>query len=475
MTTDGDATPDRDTVEALRQAIDGEAQAAPPPDDVWARMRRRLGRRRAARVGGVTAVSAALVVAAGVAGAAVWQSPWQSDEPAASEVVFGEPDVPAGWQTVTVGGADVSVPPEWDIVDARPDRTSEEPCPAGSGRTLWVRGSVGNADPWLPTHCEPGPGTRAVQVSELTEHMSFGNPLAGLEGTTTRLGAVAAWRATLEADDSDLIHMPETGPGRMRTWLAPAVDLSVHVPEGLDATDVLATVRPHGQADPDHVALTIAAPGVGVSPGEPAAAYIAITAQGRRHVWFTRPRDPEASRPDYRFRRWSWPGLSADRFAVLEGNDTVGVRVMAGRPSGGQILYRQPAAARGLTDDSYPQVAWSPDGTALAWYAPRAEPVMGVVQWADVAAIADGQEPVHEQTVRVAHGPVHIDSPAMSWERRDGDWVLGLQRGQPPPWDPDAPLRQRQRYDWRLPLGRDADGVIALPDPVSWERVGGSQ
>lgn len=257
----------------------------------------------------------------------------------------------------------------------------------------------------------------------------------------------------------------------MRTWLAPAIDLTVHAPEGLDAADVLATVRPHGQANPDSVALAVDTPAVAVSPDEPAAAYIAITAEGRRHVWFTGPREPDTSRPDYSYRGWNWPGLAADRFAVLEGNDTVGVRVITGRPSGGQILWRQPAAARGLTDGSYPQVAWSPDGSALAWYAPRREPVMGVVQWADVEAIADGQAPVHEQTVRVAHGPVHADSPAMSWERHDGDWVLSLERGQPAPWDPDTPPEERRWYDWRLPLTPDEDSTTTLPGPVTWDRL----
>lgn len=44
-------------------------------------------------------------------------------------------------------------------------------------------------------------------------------------------------------------------------------------------------------------------------------------------------------------------------------------------------------------------------------------------------------------------------------------------RDRTPDRDTVEVLRQAQWYDWRLPLGPDEDGIIALSDPVTWQRV----
>lgn len=448
-----------ETTNAIRQAVQAEADAAPPADDVWARMRRRLRRRRAARM----AVGALVVALGGLAGLVGWQTLGPAD----SEVVLGEPTVPAGWRDVAVGGAVVSVPPGWDVVDARDHDGGGRPCPSGSGPSLWVRDEVSL---WLPDDCAPGPATTAVQVGALSAEapaLVDSRQLAGADGATGQLGAIAAWHATARPPDEGFADALGP-PGEVAAWLAPAVELGVAVPDGVAADPVLATIRPRGQPDPDAVVAFRHQRGLSGGPID----YLAITAHGRRHVWFTREPDPH-DEPFPIYTLWQWPGLAADRFAAAEVDDRAGITVMAGRPDGGHLAWHQPAAARDLTRGSFPQAAWSPDGTAIAWYAPRPEPVMGLAQWADVDALADGQPPTHQQSVAVADGPVQADPPVMRWtaDANNDEWTITLRRGQPPPWNPDRDAGDRVSPRWQLPLAPDSDGTITLADPVTFNRL----
>jgi hypothetical protein len=115
-------------------------------------------------------------------------------------------------------------------------------------------------------------------------------------------------------------------------------------------------------------------------------------------------------------------------------------------------------------------VAWSPDGTALVWYVPRLEPVLGVVQWASVDALVDGEPPVHEQSVRVAQGPVQVDPLALRWQEDAGGWMLQFSRGEPPAGQQDDEASSGRGGQWRLPLSPE-DGVVVLPHDAAFERI----
>lgn len=414
-------------------------------------------------------VAAPAIVVVGAVAAAVWAL---AERPRDDVVLDGERgeevSVPKGWEDVAVGDALMSVPPAWEVVDARGARGDVAPCPGGSGPTLWVRDWVSLR---VPEHCDPEAVDEAVQIAALTSdpHEGLDSPqrFARAAGRPDRLGEVPAWRATLPRPGDEFAETPGAAADRA-TWLAPAVDLAVVVDDELDADDVLDTVRPRDTADPDGVVLFFDR---FFSRDSSPLEYIAITADGRRHVWFTEEVRPGPANVGTSYTLRTWPGLATDRFALVDVTSASGVRLLAGRPDEGHVVWEQPDVARDLTQGSFPQAAWSPDGTALAWYAPRAEPVMGLAQWADVDAIADGQPPVHEQTVQVADGPVQADPPVMSWENDDGAWVLTLRRGHTPPWDPDLSPGEREVVGWRLRLNPDRDGTIRLPNPVTFDRT----
>lgn len=381
-----------------------------------------------------------------------------------------EVPVPTGWEDVAVGDALMSVPPAWNVIDARGATGDDEPCPSGPGPTLWVRDWVSLR---VSEHCDPEAVGEAMQIAALTSdaHEGLDSPhrFAHAAGQPDRLGEVPAWRATLPRPGDEFAETPGATADRA-TWLAPAVHLAVVVDDELDADDVLDTVRPHGTADPDGVVLFFDRFfNRDSSPLE----YIAITADGRRHVWFTEEVRPGSANVGTSYTLRNWPGLATDRFAIVDVTSASGVRLLAGRPDEGHVVWEQPEVARDLTQGSFPQATWSPDGTALAWYAPRPEPVMGLAQWADVDAIADGQPPVHEQTVAVADGPVQADPPVMRWtaDANNDAWTITLRRGQPPPWNPDGDASDPASLRWQLPLAPDDDGTITLADPVTFNRL----
>lgn len=438
---------DRAVAELVRHAADAEAACVPDGANLWDRTQRRLRRRRRTRITGVVSAICALALLGSAAVSRLWT-------PTPEGVVFETSHAPPGWTDVAVGRAVISVPPDWQVVDERDAPHGH--CQDLPPRTLFVRSSPGY-EYW--SRCDQLPLHQVLQVAALREQPDGVEP--GDVGETVRLGSVAAWRIT-HPRSPDLVDSSAPLP-TMTSWLAPSVSLWAAVPSTLDAAEVLATVRPRGSPDADAaVLLTEHRDGTGGS-----ITYAGIDASGRRHKWH---HEEEANHDvDVRmsYVRNDWPGLNGERFAVLDVVDPGGVRLVAGRPGRSATVWEEPAVSTDLTFGSHPQVTWSPDGTAAAWYAPRAEPVMGFARWDSVDAIADGEPPAQTQTVTVAHGPVQADPPTLAWTAvEDQGWILSMFRGIPAPYDPSVPETGQDYRRWELAFGPGPDGSLKLPDPV---------
>jgi hypothetical protein len=374
-------------------------------------------------------------------------------------VVFAADPPPKDWAEVTVGRATISVPPGWAVLDERAmDPDELRACPDVDGPTVWVRLHP-NAGLWFD--CDPAVLDDAVHVAALGRHVEPPTPTS--PGEPDRIGALAAWRSDpVPPDRLQLQSRPaEEWPPLTTTWVAPAADLWAAVPETLDAADLLATVRPTGRADPDAAVLLLDYRGI--SDAE-TLRYAIVDARGRRAVWYAEPQ-PQELLAGMAGARGDWPALTSRRFAVLDVAVPGSVRIVAGRPDRAHVAWEEVDAFGGMTLGSHPQLAWLPDGSGILWYAPREDPLLGVVRWEDADALADGESPIQDEVV-AAEGPVQVDPDTLSVTAEGRTLRLHFFRGTPTPYDPHLPWEEQVSHPWELVLERTADGRVVLPDRV---------
>jgi hypothetical protein len=401
----------------------------------------------------VLALLASAAVAAVSAFAAVnWASPLEG-------VVHDAARSPDGWADVNVGRGVVSVPPDWAVIDERElSHEEQRQCPEITGPSLWIR-THANAGLWFD--CDRRVLDLAVQIAAMGRNVGGLSPSS--PGEPDVLGAVAAWRS-----DPQPVHAvppdgtEDHGPA-FTSWVAPAVDLWAAVPETLDDPGVLVTVRPSGRVDVSAVLLTT---DHRLDPWpDTEIRYAVVDARGRRTVWFTEPHDGMVS-AGMAGTRHDWPALDVDRLAVIDVAQPGSVRIVAGSPEGGAVVWEEGDAFDGLTLGSHPQVAWLPDGAGVVWYAARENPLIGVVRWRDADAIAAGAPPVQEETVDVSSGPVQIDPTVLSVHQEGSRLRLHFFRGTPAPYDPRMPWDEQVSHPWELDLTVRQDGEIVIPRPV---------
>lgn len=485
----------------LREELASAGAAAPTGDREarWARTTQRIRQRRRRRVA-ASAVSVALVALGGAATVpAVWQQLRSPDgqeivlEPAPADAgardagaARGAPvppstpddappappvDVPADWETVDLGGAFVTVPPEWRQLHY--ELAGEPACPEGAS-------AVVVAHDVRPAGC----GREAAQ-------MDAGLVVAPVNVAHEALGAVAAdgRRVSLPAasargrptgsspltggpapgGDRDLLVLPGVGDGLLVEVVGgDGVVEALAAGEALTAADpdvapsartvrrVLATLRPDGGADGEAVAV-----------GRHRERVVSVDGHGRARTWDDVPAPAR--------------GLTlADRSvgdelvaAVHAGADPLRLMVLAGEGDAAEVVYSAAVAAPegdALRSGTLaPEAVWAAGRTHVAWLEPAddADAVLRVVGWHDADDLVAGGEPDDDVAVGLEL-PDDVDGPLapVSWYA-DGDGATVLEfgvRNRPEGFGGDR---------WGVTLEFDADGGVRVPDRTTPGRLGG--
>lgn len=145
----------------LRDLLEETARGPCDPTFDPARIAAKAGRQR--RWG---ALAAALIVVVALVGGAAWGRSLVAG-PQAPFVESSPPDgTSVGWQTVQVGRAALSVPPDWEVIDLRDDPTAY--CTMFEGTPSLYLGPVPQPPPSCPHSLEdPVVGVRVVAFAEL--------------------------------------------------------------------------------------------------------------------------------------------------------------------------------------------------------------------------------------------------------------------------------------------------------------------
>lgn len=487
---------------ALQERL-AEAGARAPPGDadaIWQRTTRRIGQRRRRRAA-MSVTSVALVL---LGGGALTLSAWEdlfAPEPSEPQQVVLEPasepvaapaaaagpsmpstpedapppppvDVPPQWETVDLGGAFITVPPQWAQAHYELADGDQPDCPQGRPALVVAHdvrpAGCSPADAALPEGLVVAPINVAHEVVGAVA--AAGNPVrlpgAPARGRPMRTASLLGGHAG-EAD-RDVLVLPGVADGLLVEVVgADGVVEALVAGEALDATAgrvgpraatvrrALATLRPDGQVDLDAVAV-----------GQHDDHVMSVDGDGHATTW------REIPGPVHSLTLADRASDAAPVAAALTG-DGPALAVLVGNGGDVEVVHREPPtgsppeAASAEVNAVAWEAVWAQDRAHLAWLEPDdAGVTLRVIGWSAWDDLLAGDEPDDDLSAPLAV-PAGAEAPLglVSWtEHGDGKSTLELgARSEPEGFGSDR---------WGITLEFDERGRAQIPSGATPGRIG---